>query len=206
MTAHTSLLGLYEPDDGWLFRTPVGLKYLLLLAVTVPPLLVGHWGLTLAAVVTMLMLLATSGIRPPRSLDIGGVLWLLLAIMAAYHLVSLRPAAAVVQSGNILAAVLAARMLTLTTPTPDLVDALVTGLRPLRWLRVDPGQVALAVALMIRSVPYLIGSIDDARDAARARGRDRNPALLMTPVVVGAVAYAERTGEALHARGLPGEG
>ena len=58
---------------------------------------------------------------------------------------------------------------------------------------------------MIRSVPYLIGSIDDARDAARARGRDRNPALLLTPVVVGAVAYAERTGEALHARGLPGD-
>ena len=48
-----------------------------------------------------------------------------------------------------------------------------------------------------------IKAAQDARDAARARGKDRNPALLLTPAVVGAVAYAERTGEALHARGLP---
>ena len=58
---------------------------------------------------------------------------------------------------------------------------------------------------MVRSIPYLIGSVGDARDAARARGRSRNPALLLTPVVLGAVSYAQRTGEALHARGLPAD-
>lgn len=205
MNAHSSLLGLYEPGEGWLFRFPVGLKYLLLLLVTVPPLAWGHWGVTVAALVAVLVLLGSSGIGPVRALRIGWVLWVLLLVMAAYHLVSFNPAAAVVQSGTILVAVLAARMLTLTTSTPVLMDALGSALGPLRWVRIDPRQVALAVALMIRSVPYLIGSIDDARDAARARGRDRNPALLLTPVIVGAVAYAERTGEALHARGLPGD-
>ncbi|MHA6525409.1 energy-coupling factor transporter transmembrane component T family protein [Tessaracoccus sp. G1721] len=205
MNAHASLLGLYEPGEGWLFRLPTGAKYLLLLAVTVPPLMAGMWWVTAAALIVVLGLLWTSGITPWRALRIGWVLWILLIVMAVYHLISLNPAAAVVQSGNILVAVLAARMLTLTTSTPVLMDALARGLTPLRWVRVDPQQVALAVALMIRSVPYLIGSIDDARDSARARGRDRNPALLLTPVVVGAVAYAERTGEALHARGLPAE-
>lgn len=203
MNAHASLLGLYEPGEGWLFRLGTGIKYLLLVAVTVPPLMAGSWWVTTAALATVLTLLWTSGVTPGRALRIGWVLWMLLAVMVAYHLVSLNPTAAVVQSGNILVAVLAARMLTLTTSTPVLMDALARGLAPVRWLRIDPQQVALAVALMIRSVPYLIGSIDDARDAARARGRDRNPALLLTPVVVGAVAYAERTGEALHARGLP---
>lgn len=203
MNAHASLLGLYEPGEGWLFRLGTGVKYLLLLAVTIPPLAAGTWWVTAAALAVVLALLWTSGVTPVRALRIGWVLWMLLAVMAAYHLISLNPTAAVVQSGNILVAVLAARMLTLTTSTPVLMDALARGLAPVRWLRIDPQQVALAVALMIRSVPYLIGSIDDARDAARARGRDRNPALLLTPVVVGAVAYAERTGEALHARGLP---
>jgi len=205
VNAHSSLLGLYEPGQGWLFRFPVGLKYLLLLLVTVPPLVWGHWGVTVAALAAVLVLLGSSGIGPVRALRIGWVLWILLLVMAVYHLVSFNPAAAVVQSGTILVAVLAARMLTLTTSTPVLMDALGRALGPLRWVRIDPRQVALAVALMIRSVPYLIGSIDDARDAARARGRDRNPALLLTPVIVGAVAYAERTGEALHARGLPGD-
>nr|WP_255422270.1 MULTISPECIES: energy-coupling factor transporter transmembrane protein EcfT [unclassified Tessaracoccus] len=189
-----------------MFRLGTGAKYLLLLAVTIPPLAAGTWWVTAAALAVVLGLLWTSGITPVRALRIGWVLWMLLAVMAAYHLISLNPTAAVVQSGNILVAVLAARMLTLTTSTPVLMDALARGLAPVRWLRIDPQQVALAVALMIRSVPYLIGSIDDARDAARARGRDRNPALLLTPVVVGAVAYAERTGEALHARGLPDDG
>ncbi|MHA6512202.1 CbiQ family ECF transporter T component [Tessaracoccus sp. Z1128] len=203
MNAHASLLGLYEPGEGWLFRLPAGAKYVLMLAVTVPPLVAGTWWATAAALMVVLGLLWTSGITPWRALRIGWVLWILLAVMAVYHLISLNPGAAVVQSGTILVAVLAARMLTLTTSTPVLMDALGAALGPVRWVRLDPRQVALAVALMIRSVPYLIGSIDDARDAARARGRDRNPALLLTPVVVGAVAYAERTGEALHARGLP---
>lgn len=205
MNAHASLLGLYEPGEGWLFRLGTGTKYLLFLAVSIPPLAAGSWWVTTLALAVVLVLLWTSGVTPWRALQIGWVLWILLILMAAYHLISLNPAAAVVQSGNILVAVLAARMLTLTTSTPVLMDALARGLAPLRWVRIDPQQVALAVALMIRSVPYLIGSIEDARDAARARGRDRNPALLLTPVVVGAVAYAERTGEALHARGLPGD-
>ena len=62
------------------------------------------------------------------------------------------------------------------------------------------------MALMIRSIPFLAGALSDARDAARARGVDRNPVVLLTPAVLGAVAYAQRTGEALHARGLPGDG
>ena len=49
----------------------------------------------------------------------------------------------------------------------------------------------------------LAGSLEDARAAARARGKERNLALLLTPAVVNAVAYAQRTGEALHAWGLP---
>mgnify|MGYP001237780853 CR=1 FL=1 len=206
MNAHASLLGLYEPGEGWLFRLGTGAKYLLFLAVSIPTLAAGSWWMTTLALAVVLVLLWTSGVTPWRALRIGWVLWMLLIVMAVYHLISLNPAAAVVQSGNILVAVLAARMLTLTTSTPVLMDALARGLAPLRWVRIDPQQVALAVALMIRSVPYLIGSIEDARDAARARGRDRNPALLLTPVVVGAVAYAERTGEALHARGLPEHG
>ena len=35
MNAHTSLLGVYEPGDGWLFRLPIGAKYLLMLAVAI---------------------------------------------------------------------------------------------------------------------------------------------------------------------------
>ncbi len=201
-SSHPGVLGLHVPGDGWLFRSPVGVKYLLLLALVVPVLFFVAWSATLTALVAVLLLLATSGIPPTRALRLGWMMWLILGMLALFHLVTLDPVAAFVRPGNILVAILAARMLTLTTSTPDLLDALVWVLRPLRPLGVNPDQVALAVALMIRSIPYLLGSVDDARMAARARGLERNPARLLTPVMINAVAYAERSGEALVARGI----
>ncbi len=201
-SSHPGVLGLHVPGDGWLFRSPVGVKYLLLLALVVPVLFFVAWSATLTALVAVLLLLATSGIPPTRALRLGWMMWLILGMLALFHLVTMDPVAAFVRPGNILVAILAARMLTLTTSTPDLLDALVWVLRPLRPLGVNPDQVALAVALMIRSIPYLLGSVDDARMAARARGLERNPARLLTPVMINAVAYAERSGEALVARGI----
>ena len=190
MNVHSSLLGLYEPGPGWLFRLPVGWKYLLVAVLTLPPIILGLWWLTAATIVAVLAILWSSGIGPIRALRIGWPLWVMLAAVLVYQAVSLNPTGAVVQPGNILLAVLAARILTLTTSTPVLMDALARALGPLRRLRLDPNQVALAIALMIRSIPDLLGSI---------------PAHLLTPVMLGAVAYAQRTGEALHARGLPGD-
>lgn len=201
-SSHPGVLGLHVPGDGWLFRSPVGVKYILLLALVVPVLFFVTWPATLAALVAVLLLLATSGILPPRALRLGWVMWLILGMLAFFHLMTLDPVAAFVRPGNLLVAILAARMLTLTTSTPDLLDALVWVMRPLRRLGINPDQVALAVALMIRSIPYLLGSVDDARMAARARGLERNPARLLTPVMINAVAYAERSGEALVARGI----
>ncbi len=202
MNPHAGVLGIHEPGDGWLFRIPVGIKYLLLLALVVPVLAFASWPVTLGALLVVLLFHRTSGIRLSRALRLGWMMWSILAVLALFHLVTLAPEAAFVRPGNLLVAILAARMLTLTTGAPELLDALVWALRPLRFLGVNPDQVALAVALMIRSIPYLLGSVDDARMAARARGLERNPALLLTPVIIGAVAYAERSGEALMARGI----
>ena len=40
------------------------------------------------------------------------------------------------------------------------------------------------------------------RDAARARGLERNPRAYLTPLVIRVVAHARATGDALHARGI----
>lgn len=202
MNVHASLLGLHQPGEGWLFRLGVGWKYLLMLALSLPALIIQAWPVTLVALALTIALLASSGIGPARMLRLGWAMWLILGLLAAYQLVVLNPRAAVVVPGNLLLAVLAARLLTLTTPTPELLDALIVALRPLRFVGLNPERVALAVALMIRSIPYLLGLFDDARDAARARGAERNVVALLMPMVLGSVAHAERTGEALTARGL----
>ena len=203
MSAHTSILGVFEPGDGWLFRTPVGMKYLLLLALALPPIFIFSWWATLAALVLVLVALLSSGLGVRKIFNFGTYIWFFLALLTVYQLIGFRLEAAFVTPGNMLLAILAARMLTLTTSTADLLDALTRGLQVLKYVRINPDGVALMVALMLRSIPFLAGSIEDARAAARARGKERNLALLLTPAVVNAVAYAQRTGEALHARGLP---
>lgn len=202
MNVHASLLGLYEPQDDWLFRIGPGWKYLLLLGLTLPALIIWQWWFTLATLAVVLILLRSSGISFVRALNVGSMLWIVLAVMVVYQLITLRPDLAITSPGNVLLAVLASRMLTLTTSTPHLLDALARALQPLRWLRIDPNQVALAVAIMVRSIPFLMGAFADSRDAARARGRDGNVISLLVPTMVGAVAYAQTTGEALHARGI----
>lgn len=205
MKANDDLFGLYIPTGSVLHRVPAGPKLAGLLVFSIvllfgrtPPLAVG--GLVVAMGV-----LALTGVPWKRAFAPGWLLVVTLAVLFAAQVWWGKPHEGVVLVANILACIYASRVVTFTTPAPALLDALVAASRPLRVIGVDPERVGLAVALMIRSVPYLLGSFDEVRDAARARGIERNIVAQVTPVVIGAVAYAQRTGEALAARGL-GEG
>ena len=97
--------------------------------------------------------------------------------------------------------VLAALVVTGTTRIDALLDQVTRAARPVRrW--VDPDRLALALALTVRSVPALLTTARETRDAARARGLERDPRALVVPAAVRAVGRARSTGEALAARGL----
>ena len=94
-----------------------------------------------------------------------------------------------------------AGLLTATTPVTTMLDAVVRGARPVsRW--VDPEVVALTLAVVLRSVPWVSGAFAVVRESARARGLERHPRALVVPTVIQVVAYGRSTGEALAARGL----
>jgi len=95
-----------------------------------------------------------------------------------------------------------ATVLTVTTPVDEVLDTVTRALRPLRRVGVDPERVALAFSLMIRAIPTTIEIADETRDAAVARGLQRDPRARLTPMVIRVVAHARTTGDALHARGI----
>lgn len=197
-----NLFGLHVPGDTWLHRLGVGWKYLLLVVLTVPVLVVARPVPSLAAFAVAALLLASTRTGARLAFALPRALWILLAVLAGYQLVVGRPDLAVVVSVNLVTAIYASRLLTLTTPGPVLIDALVAALRPLRHVGLHPEQVGLAIAIMVRSVPLLLDTFAQVRLAARARGRERNLFALVTPVVVRAVGQAQATGAALAARGL----
>ena len=202
MDASRALLGLHVPGTTPWHRLAVGWKYLVFLALvlpavasTDPALSVGLVGLSLGLVAS-----TKAPLRLAWGLPWGAVA--LFALLAGYQAIAGRWALGVTIVGGMLTALYASRLLMLTTPMPVLIDALVRALRPLRHLGIDPERIGLAVAIMIRSVPFVAGAFGEVRRAALARGLDRQPLTLVTPVVVQAVAYARATGEALAARGL----
>lgn len=202
MNAHHQLFGLYHPGGGWVHRCPAPAKFVFVLALSLASLLLAS-PVASASAVSLTVLIIVTGRLPLRpALGLAPVLLVLLAVLAAYQLIFADWRHAIVVVGNLIACLYAARILTLTVPGTDLLDGLVTAARPLRVLGVDPERVGLAVALMIRSVPHLAGSFAEVRDAARARGLERNLLAQVSPVVVGAVGHAQTTGEALAARGL----
>lgn len=203
MRGFGSTLGLYAPGSGFLYRTPVSVKALLSLGCAVAVVAWRSPATTaVALVLSVAALLVGAHLSPVRilrmllpALPVLGILGLYQGLMQGW----LR---AFVVVGGITACLLAARALTLTTQTQALLDGVVRLVTPLRVLGADPERFALALSIMLRSIPYLAGLFVDVREAARARSLERNPRVAVTPVVVGAVAYAHRTGEALAARGL----
>ncbi|WP_432559653.1 energy-coupling factor transporter transmembrane component T family protein [Granulicoccus sp. GXG6511] len=202
MNAHHQLFGLFVPGTSWLHRLPVGAKFALMLVVSIVPLIVRELWLSAALLAVAAVLLTTTRIHWRRCLVLAPMIWVLAACLVAYQLIWGTWQIGLMLVANLVLCVYAARILTLTTPATALLDALVVAARPVRLVGGSPERVGLAAALMIRSIPFLFGSFSDVRAAARARGLERNLLAQLTPVVVGAVAYARATGEALAARGL----
>ncbi|MBI4900478.1 MAG: energy-coupling factor transporter transmembrane protein EcfT [Actinobacteria bacterium] len=206
MKGSAELFGTYRPSGSPLETVPVGWKYLLLLALTVPAIVAGTWWFSLLAIAVTLAILigASVGARRAAALSLGlvvvGVLIVVVQALAGNTL------AGVVVVENLVLALYATRVLTLTTPIPELVDGIAAACRPLRLVRINPDRIALAVAIMVRSLPHLLGAFDEVRDAVTARGIRPNPTAYVAPVVVRAVAYAHATGDALAARGLGEDG
>ena len=202
MRGHGFLLANYVPGTSLVHRAPLALKFLLVIGCGLLSFLIVDWRISgvILAVLCGLFLLSGAGVkrlwravRPlvPVLLVIGAFQWWQLGGPTAARIVL-----------NILICVVAASLLTATTPVQRLLDGVVRLARPFERFGADPERFALTIGIMLRSIPFIAGTFADVRDSAKARGLERNPRALVLPVFITSVAYARQTGEALAARGL----
>ncbi|MGO2539888.1 MAG: energy-coupling factor transporter transmembrane component T family protein [Specibacter sp.] len=208
MRGHAFLVAGYVPGNSFVHRLPLVLKALLLLGVAVVCLASPLVSISVGVVATTATLAGVCGVHFAAGLS-WRRLWravrlmlMFLVLIAAYQWWQFGPFVAWQVIAAILATVLASNILTATTPVDELLDGLAALVRPLQRFGADPERFSLTVALMLRSIPFVIGAFSDVRDAARARGLERNLLARSLPVVITTVAYARATGEALAARGL----
>ncbi len=195
--------GQYVAARSPVHRWPVWVKYLLMCVGGIVPFLVGQLWVSLTAL-TCAAVRVVAGARIPArpALAIGWQFWVMMLMLAAYQWLMGDPLRGILYLINVLAAIYLARLVTMTTPINDIMDAIAGAARPLRFLGVDPERVALAFVLMWRSIPHLIGLLGQVRESARARGLNGLSPRYLIPAIVSAVGFALTTSDALRARGL----
>ncbi len=202
VSGHGFLLANYVPGNSLLHRAPLWLKFLLVVGCGMASFLIVDWAVAAAVLALMCALFLLSGagcarlfraVRPvlPVLAAIGLFQWWQLGGPTAARIVL-----------NVLVCIVAASILTATTPVQRLLDGVASLARPFQRFGADPERFALTIAIMLRSIPFIAGAYSDVRDSARARGLERNPRALILPVFITTVAFARQTGDALAARGL----
>lgn len=196
------LLGDYRPARTLLHRLPAAVKLVALAVVSVLVVVfAGPLPAVGGTVVAGALLLYAAG-RPAAVLRALRSVLVVAVLLGAWQAWQNGWPRAVSSVGDLLTLVLLASVLTTTTPVEAILDQVVRWLRPFRRLGVDPELVGLAFSLMIRAVPRIAEIADETRDAALARGLQRDPRARLTPLVLRVVANARATGDALTARGV----
>ncbi|WP_104107192.1 energy-coupling factor transporter transmembrane protein EcfT [Nocardioides sp. 616] len=196
------LLGSYRPGHTWLHRLPAGAKLVGLMLASVVVVTLRGPGTALGALAVSVAIVASSGMGLRLTLRALRGIVLVALLLAAFAAWQRNWALAVEQVADLVALVLLATVLTATTAVDAILDAITRGLRPLSRVGVNPERVALAFSLVLRAIPTTMEIAQETRAAARARGLERDPRALLTPMVIRSVAHARHTGEALHARGI----
>ena len=196
-----SSLGLYLPGTSPVHRMRAGSKLLVMLLAGASSVLVDHpWQAGLAVLVVLGGYLV-AGLSVGTALrQARPVLWI-LGFVAVFHVLASGWERALVFVGVIVALVLLAALVTLTTRTTEMIDAVVRALGPLRRVGVNPERFGLLLALSIRSVPVVVGLAEEVRDAQRARGLTASPRAFAVPLIVRSLRHADALGDALVARG-----
>ncbi|QJU55211.1 energy-coupling factor transporter transmembrane protein EcfT [Herbiconiux sp. KACC 21604] len=197
------MITLYKPGTGWLHRMPAGPKAagILVVVLAISLLPTSWWSAGVAAVVVVLAyLLSGLGLRELGRQTIA-VRWIIVITLAA-QLLFLPTEAAVANSIRVVAALLLASLLVLSTRVADLLDAFERALGPFRRLGLDPSRVALMLAVAVNTIPVLARLATTVREAQRARGVRTGPVAFVVPFLVVALKHADELGEALTARGV----
>jgi biotin transport system permease protein len=192
----------YRPGTSLLHRSGAGVKLLGLLVFST--VLVG-WQSPVTVLVCAVVVIGFYGIAGFGVRTLCSAVWplrwiVVLLLPFQWWTVGWQQAVAVV--GTLVVAVAGAALITLTTRVTDLLDVISRLLQPARVIGVDPDRVALLLALTIRAIPVIAATMQEARDARRARGLERSTRALVTPVVVRTIRHADRVGDALAARGI----
>ena len=190
------------PGNTWLHRAPAGLK-LAVLALSISALMWEASPLLLlvaCALVCLSVRCAGASLRQVWQ-QLRPLVWMLL-VLGGLSVWSQGALQALEMVLRLFTLVLAALVVSMTTPLTQLMQVVVWLLGPLQRLGwVDAEKVALGFGLTLRLIPELGVQWQDIREAQLARGLTPSPLTMGVPMLLRTLRRADEIAEAIDARG-----
>ncbi|MCB1755000.1 MAG: energy-coupling factor transporter transmembrane protein EcfT [Gammaproteobacteria bacterium] len=195
------MISLYLSERGWLHEVPAGSKLLFLCVSSILLLPLESLVPVLMFLLTVLALYVSMGRAAVEQLKMLSPLLPFLFAIFALHMLTGSSYAGAVAITRLLAMVLLANLVSMTTRMADMMAAMRPVFAPLAYLGLSTRRITLAVALMIRFAPVLFALFDSLNEAWRARSIQRPRLRLLAPFTIQALKLTDKVGEALQARG-----
>jgi biotin transport system permease protein len=193
---------LYLPGNTWLHRSPAGLKLAVLAVCSTALMWVHSPNLLLVACVLVCLSVRWAGASVQQVWQqLRPLMWLLF-VLGGLSVWSHGVLQALEMVLRLLTLVLAALVVSMTTPLTQMMQVVAWLLRPFQRLGwVDADKVALGVGLTLRLIPELGVQWQDIREAQLARGLTPSPLTMGVPMLLRTLRRADEIAEAIDARG-----
>ena len=199
------MLSLYVPGDSLIHRIPAGTKLVLLFAGSIALFAVSNIPLHVGEllVIAGLFRLARLPWRAVLS-QLRTALFFMVPIFL-FHVFITDWVLGLETVLRILALLLFAVLVTLTTKLSDMIDILERAFRPLAYLGINPSKASMMLSMVIRFIPLMMREAQEILEAQRARGLDRNAIAVLVPLLIKTLKMADDLSDAIDARGYDAE-
>jgi biotin transport system permease protein len=193
---------LYLPGNTWLHRVRAGLKLAVLAIGSTALMWVHSPSLLLVACALVCLSVRWAGASLQQVWQqLRPLVWLLF-VLGGLSVWSHGVLQAFEMILRLLTLVLAALVVSMTTPLTQMMQVVAWLLKPLQRLGwVDADKVALGFGLTMRLIPELGVQWQDIREAQLARGLTPSPLTMGVPMLLRTLRRADEIAEAIDARG-----
>lgn len=194
-------LGTYVHRDSPIHSISAGLKVLALVLGGTAIFLVQSLEIILVLLVLVMALYWVAHI-PTRTMlaQIRPAMWIFITIFL-FQIVTTDVIFGALVVARFIVLLLLASLVTLTTPTSKMIDAIERSIGWLRLTGVNPGKVSLALSLFLRFIPVVASVTSEVREAQKARGLERSVIAVAMPVIIRTLKMADDVSNAIDARG-----
>ena len=194
------MLSLYGEERSWLHAIPPGVKLLILALAGSALFLTARAELLAAGALASMTLFVSLG-RATRGLRrLLPPLLAAIVLVTAFHALMGQVGVGLASSLRLVSMALLGLCLTASTRPTEFLDVIERLLQPLERFGVQPQQLALRVALMLRFIDQFFGLWQRLDDSHRLRTGRHGRLRLLAPLAIQLLLAARRVADALQVR------